>query len=257
MSIVVGARACGWRGSIAASLGLVGAPVIIVITLGMLYSRFGGLETVRNALIGLGASASGLIVATAARMAEPLLRESPVARRAVHRHRVRGRGHPALPAAVRVDRARPDQHRRGLVLEEEPRVKTSDTLVALAVQFTSLSLVAFGGANAVIPEMHRQAVDVNHWMTNQDFAALFAIAQAAPGPNFLVTTLIGWKAAGLAGALVATAAMCGPSCVLDVLGGKGVGPAPRDRLALGHRRRSGAGDRGLCLLQRLRARARR
>jgi chromate transporter len=93
-------------------------------------------------------------------------------------------------------------------------MKASDTLVALAVQFTALSLVAFGGANAVIPEMHRQAVDVNHWMTNQDFAALFAIAQAAPGPNFLVTTLIGWKAAGLPGALVATAAMCGPSCVL-------------------------------------------
>jgi chromate transporter len=93
-------------------------------------------------------------------------------------------------------------------------MKTADTLVALAVQFTGLSLMAFGGANAVIPEMHRQAVDVNHWMTNQDFAALFAIAQAAPGPNFLVTTLIGWKAAGLAGALVATAAMCGPSCLL-------------------------------------------
>jgi chromate transporter len=93
-------------------------------------------------------------------------------------------------------------------------MKTADTLVALAVQFTGLSLAAFGGANAVIPEIHRQAVDVDHWMTNQDFAALFAIAQAAPGPNFLVVTLVGWKAAGLAGALVATAAMCGPSCIL-------------------------------------------
>jgi chromate transporter len=77
MSIVVGARACGWRGSVAASLGLVGTPVIIVIVLGMLYSRYGGLETVRSALVGLGASASGLIVATAARMAEPLLRSRP------------------------------------------------------------------------------------------------------------------------------------------------------------------------------------
>ncbi|HEY3799290.1 MAG TPA: chromate transporter [Caulobacteraceae bacterium] len=93
-------------------------------------------------------------------------------------------------------------------------MKASDTLVALGLQFVGLSLVAFGGANAVIPEIHRQAVDVHHWMTDQDFAALFAIAQAAPGPNFLVTTLVGWKAAGLAGALVATAAMCGPSCVL-------------------------------------------
>ena len=93
-------------------------------------------------------------------------------------------------------------------------MKAADTLVALAVQFTALSLVAFGGANAVIPEMHHQAVEVHHWMTDQDFTALFAIAQAAPGPNFLVTTLIGWKAAGLPGALVATAAMCGPSCLL-------------------------------------------
>lgn len=77
MSIVVGARARGWRGSVAASLGLVGAPVIIVIVLGMLYSQFGGLEIVRRALVGLGASASGLIVATAARMAEPLLKSRP------------------------------------------------------------------------------------------------------------------------------------------------------------------------------------
>ena len=93
-------------------------------------------------------------------------------------------------------------------------MKTADTLGALAAQFATLSLVAFGGANAVIPEIHRQSVEVHHWMTDQDFAALFAIAQAAPGPNFLVTTLVGWKAAGLLGALVATAAMCAPSCLV-------------------------------------------
>jgi chromate transporter len=77
MSIVVGARARGWRGSLAASIGLVGTPVIIVIALGVLYSRFGALEAVRHVLLGLGASASGLIVATAGRMAEPLLRGRP------------------------------------------------------------------------------------------------------------------------------------------------------------------------------------
>jgi chromate transporter len=90
----------------------------------------------------------------------------------------------------------------------------SDTLTTLFVQFAILSLLAFGGANAVIPEIHRQAVEVNHWMTDKDFASLFAIAQAAPGPNFLISTLVGWKAAGVAGALVATAAMCAPSCLL-------------------------------------------
>ncbi|HLI67490.1 MAG TPA: chromate transporter [Caulobacteraceae bacterium] len=88
------------------------------------------------------------------------------------------------------------------------------TLQTLAVQFSLLSLLAFGGANAVLPEIHRQAVAVHGWMTDKDFAALFAVAQAAPGPNFLVSTLVGWKAAGIPGALVATAAMCGPSCLL-------------------------------------------
>jgi chromate transporter len=77
MSIVVGARARGWRGSAAAFAGLVGAPVLIVTTLGALYSRFGGLEQVRHVLVGLGAAASGLVVATAARMAEPLLKSRP------------------------------------------------------------------------------------------------------------------------------------------------------------------------------------
>jgi chromate transporter len=77
MSIVVGARACGWRGSLAAFAGLVGTPVLIVVALGALYSRFGGLAEVRHALVGLGAAASGLVVATAARMAEPLLRSRP------------------------------------------------------------------------------------------------------------------------------------------------------------------------------------
>ena len=88
------------------------------------------------------------------------------------------------------------------------------TLGALFSQFAILSLLAFGGANAVVPEIHRQSVQVHHWMTDRDFAALFALAQAAPGPNFLISTLVGWKAAGLAGALIATGAMCAPSCLL-------------------------------------------
>jgi len=78
MSFVVGARACGWRGSIATFAGLVGAPVAIVIALGALYSRFGGIAEARHALVGLGAAAAGLVVATAARMAEPLLRSRPI-----------------------------------------------------------------------------------------------------------------------------------------------------------------------------------
>lgn len=90
----------------------------------------------------------------------------------------------------------------------------SSPLVALAGYFALLSLFAVGGANAAIPEMHRVAVEAMHWMSDRQFADMFAIAQVSPGPNVIIVTLIGYHVAGLAGAAVATAAMCGPTCVL-------------------------------------------
>jgi chromate transporter len=89
-----------------------------------------------------------------------------------------------------------------------------NTLVTLFGYFALLSLFAVGGANAAIPEIHRIAVDVMHWMTDKQFADMFAISQLSPGPNVIIVTLIGYHVAGLSGALVATVAMCGPTCVL-------------------------------------------
>ena len=88
-------------------------------------------------------------------------------------------------------------------------------LGTLAWRFTLLSFVAVGGVTSVLPEVHRVVVDVHHWLTDAQFTQLFAISQAAPGPNMLLVTLIGWQVAGLPGALVATAAMCAPCCTLS------------------------------------------
>lgn len=74
LSIATGQRFGGARGAVAAVSGLVLAPMLIVIVLGALYSRFGGVEQLQGAVTGLGAAAAGLVVATAAKMAEPLLR---------------------------------------------------------------------------------------------------------------------------------------------------------------------------------------
>jgi chromate transporter len=92
-------------------------------------------------------------------------------------------------------------------------MKDEAILWTLAGHFALLSLFAIGGANAAMPEMHRLAVEVKGWMSDRQFADLFAIAQVAPGPNVIIVTLIGYQAAGIPGALVATAAMCGPTCV--------------------------------------------
>lgn len=91
---------------------------------------------------------------------------------------------------------------------------SASPLVALAGYFALLSLFAVGGATAAIPEIHRVSVDVMHWMNDRQFADMFAIAQLSPGPNVIIVALIGYHVAGLAGAAVATAAMCGPTCVL-------------------------------------------
>jgi chromate transporter len=89
-----------------------------------------------------------------------------------------------------------------------------DLLVQLAVTFGTLSLVAIGGANAVVPELHHQVVTLQGWMSDTTFANLFAIAQAAPGPNVIIASLIGWHLAGPAGLAVATIGMCLPSSLL-------------------------------------------
>lgn len=90
-------------------------------------------------------------------------------------------------------------------------------VIELFLEFVLLSAVAFGGATALLPEMHRVVVENHHWLDDATFTHLYAIAQAAPGPNVLVVTLIGWEVGGLAGALATTLAMCLPMSVLIYL----------------------------------------
>lgn len=96
----------------------------------------------------------------------------------------------------------------------------SDSLFMLAAFFAVTSLFAVGGGNSAIPEMHRYAVDVQHWLTDRQFADSFALAQLTPGPNLIIVTLIGYHIAGIAGAVVATLAMCGPTSVLAFIVGR-------------------------------------
>ena len=80
----------------------------------------------------------------------------------------------------------------------------------ITLHFATLSLLAIGGVNSVLPAIHRQAVDVGGWLTGRQFAELFALAQITPGPNTLIVTLVGFHVAGPAGAVLATAAIVGP-----------------------------------------------
>jgi chromate transporter len=84
-------------------------------------------------------------------------------------------------------------------------------LLRLILVFAPLSILSIGGGQAIIADIQHQTVDVYHWFSNQEFADMFAISRATPGPNTLIASLIGWHLGGLAGMLVATLAMYIPS----------------------------------------------
>ena len=92
--------------------------------------------------------------------------------------------------------------------------ETPNPIWSLITTFGLMSLFAVGGANAAIPEMHRIAVDVHHWLSDRQFADIYAISQLSPGPNVLIVTLIGYAVAGFSGAIAATLAMCVPTAAL-------------------------------------------
>ena len=94
---------------------------------------------------------------------------------------------------------------------------SSGVLTTLVVNFLVLSMISVGGANVLLPEMFRLAVESQHWMTAKEFPQLFALAQAAPGPNVLFVSVIGWKAAGITGAFVAMISMCLPSTMITLV----------------------------------------
>jgi len=101
------------------------------------------------------------------------------------------------------------------------------TLLRIAGLFTLLSFLSVGGGNGVIPDMQRAVVDQYHWMTAREFLDSFAISRAAPGPGSLIVLLIGLKAAGVIGALVALLAMYLPSGLIVFFGARAWGSAAR------------------------------
>ncbi len=97
--------------------------------------------------------------------------------------------------------------------------------LAMFGHFLILSLLSIGGAITTAPDMHRYLVDRQHWLTDPQFNASVAIAQAAPGPNVLFVALMGWHVGlnaggpltGLLGVLVTMLGILLPSTTLTYL----------------------------------------
>lgn len=82
-----------------------------------------------------------------------------------------------------------------------PIVMQAADWLSLFVHYLALSLLCVGGAITTAPDMHRFLVQEKAWLTDPQFSASIAIAQAAPGPNVLFTGLMGWNVGLNAGGL--------------------------------------------------------
>src|ERR1700757_1925685 len=87
--------------------------------------------------------------------------------------------------------------------------------IALTAHLLMVLSISFGGFPTVLPDVRNFIVGTNRWMTNQEFANLFAMAQSIPGPNMiLMMSFVGWKVWGFPGALASAFATFGPPCAM-------------------------------------------
>jgi chromate transporter len=91
---------------------------------------------------------------------------------------------------------------------------TGPQLWELFFQFATLSLVSVSGAIAMSSDMHRFLVDEKHWLTSVQFTDSLTLAQVAPGPNILFVFLLGYKTAGLPGAIATFAGIMIPASTI-------------------------------------------
>lgn len=89
--------------------------------------------------------------------------------------------------------------------------------LSLFGHFLMLSLLSIGGAITVASDMHRVMVDQMALITDAQFSASIAIAQASPGPNVLFVAVMGYQAAGILGALTTLTGIMLPSTTLALV----------------------------------------
>ncbi|MFZ5639673.1 MAG: chromate efflux transporter [Bacillota bacterium] len=93
-------------------------------------------------------------------------------------------------------------------------VFSPEALVQLFMLFFKIGGLIFGGGYVMIPFIQKEVVDIHQLVTRREFVDALAIGQATPGPIVITAVFIGYKVAGLTGALAAATGIFMPSAVM-------------------------------------------
>lgn len=96
------------------------------------------------------------------------------------------------------------------------------TVWQLMTIFLRVGTVTFGGGFVMVPQIEADVVDIHKWMNHQSFADGMAFGQLTPGPVLITATFIGYKVAGLGGAIASTICAFLPAFIMSVIAGTSI-----------------------------------
>jgi chromate transporter len=245
---LIGQRVAGVRGGLVAATAFLLPSTLLMIACGAAYSLvrqvqglslfFDGMNAAMVGVVGavtidlgrsalrsrgnvLAAIACGLLLATRL-VSEPALAGAAVAIGAIRGASRMGR------APADDDKPRPSERLHGIApvipYVAVPLVLTGSlaALAALVRVFVPIGATTFGGGLAMIPAIEHMVVLEQGWLDPKAFADAIALGQVTPGPVAICATFIGYRVAGIAGAIVATVAMFGPATAMALVAGHSV-----------------------------------
>src|SRR5581483_11769479 len=217
-------------------------PFILVTAIAVVYVAFSGLPQIRALFYGIGPAAIAIIALSAWRLAKQtdgkdlklwittaaLVAITVITRAelawifvvcgllAIAVYAPPWRQKPEAAAALAGAFAAPGLKMAGLALP----VIGLGALGTLTLFFLKAAAFTFGSGLAIVPFLHEGVVDTYHWLNERQFLDAVAMGIISPGPVVIMATFVGYLAAGLAGAVLATFAVFFPVWVFNVIVGR-------------------------------------
>jgi chromate transporter len=245
LTAYVGYRLRGVPGALAATLGFVLPSFVLMVALSAAYFALGALPWVRPLFLGLEALVVGIVLQMTLDLGAQHVRGKPEAGIALaafsglllHLSAVLivllalAAGALLLhPPEARADTSKPGASTgpRRLPLAELVVVLVvvasalaaflaGGSLGALTLGFLKIGAVAFGNGMTIMPLLQAEAVDLHGWLSAREFADGIALGQITPGPFLITAAFVGYRLAGVVGAVLGTFAIFAPSFAMTLL----------------------------------------